>query len=307
MKRKIKLSMALLAPLLMGCQYNGLNEEPITYISPEIEETSDLEPIEIYEINPTPWPDVTFWEGLNTTLEEMTAVNRGVIAVSFLCLTTGTEISIDGDDLFFGASLAKLPRLMRIAEMVAEGELSWEQEIELRWENIAFAGGTGILQGGIREGDTRTIDELVRLTAVYSDNIAYWMLSSHTVSLENRIYDVFNHYFPNEETDGTNHFSANQMTRLLQILYNGLADIEGYERIFDYYLNSTFEERLKTPQTRGKVAQVIGSNGPYYHGVGIFIGEWPYVLSVMTHGRYFYVEYIGEISDKVWEIMQTLN
>jgi len=245
-----------------------------------------------------------FFATLSAKLQYETDRVQGRVGISFLCLTTGEQISINGDDLFFGASLAKLPRLMRIAELVEAGAFTWDHAIEYRSENIFFAGGTGILRGNIQNGDTRTVGELTRLAAVYSDNIAYWMLSNYTVALENRIQDVFDRYLPEEITGGENRFSPNHMAAILNILYNGLDQIEAYRVIYQHYLNSSFRYRLYTAQTSGYVAHVIGSNGAYIHDAGIFSGANPYILTVMTYGVYTAELYISHVSNMVWETMK---
>ena len=230
----------------------------------------------------------------------------GRIGISFKCLTTHRQISIGGDQLFFGASTVKLPTHMIIAEMIDDGLLTWDYQVTYT-ENY-FLAGTGSLQFSVQEGDSFSVAELLRLSIMESDNIAHWMLvdlftptavNLTTSTMTERISMIFERYLAGETTDGTNHFSPDHLVTILSILYEGRTEIAGYERTFQY-MQETFKYRLYTSYTSGFVAHTTGTMDPYFHDVGIFFGDSPYILAVMTHQVEGAVNYISTVSDLVW-------
>ena len=247
-----------------------------------------------------------FFEALITALQNSVDAQGGRIGISFLCLTSSRQISIGGESRFLGASTSKLPAHMIIAEMIEEGQLSWDQTV--RYEQEHFEGGTGILQHHIRVGNSFPIYELLRLSIVYSDNIAHRMLTSLFTSAHlERHHDIYRRYFPGEITEGTNHYSPNQMVRLLSILHEGKDEIEGYARIYQHMRETSFQHSLYTPYTRDHLAHTIGTNDPYFHDVGIFSTERPYILAVMTYRVEDAMNYIGSVSNLVWLFMSNFG
>ena len=247
-----------------------------------------------------------FFEALRTELQRSVSNNGGHIGISFYCLTTGGHISINGDQLFFGASTSKFPTSLMIADMIEEGVLSWDQQVS--YQPHYYEGGTGVLQQRVRVGDSYPIDQLMKLTLVESDNIAHRMLSSlFTSTHETRVKYIFNRYLPSEQTDGTNHFTPNQMTKMLATLYNGKEENSSYAKIYEHMSSSIYHSFLNTPATRNHIAHKIGLNGAYYNDIGIFSARYPYILVVMTYQVPDPIGYIGRVSDLVWSLNDRLR
>lgn len=243
-----------------------------------------------------------YFEQLHLRLEQLISQNQGTIGISYIDMTTGETVSINGSQMFLGASTNKVPMAMRIADLVYEGKLSWEQKIT--YEQSDFEGGTGVLQGRIHVGDEFTIAQLLRYSIVYSDNIAKNMLFRMIAPSANEvIQNFYDTYLPEKQHKAIgNHFSSDVLARFLKVLYKGRGKNPGYQTIYEYMQQTIFQDRLMTPQTKGYVAHKIGQNGSYVHDMGLFSGEYPYVLVVMTNGTPHAKELISEISNLVWSM-----
>ena len=236
---------------------------------------------------------------IETALRRMQA-GRNNIGISYLCLTTGRRISVNGGRVFNAASTSKLPTHMMVAEAVHEGRASWNDRIT--FTEADREGGTGILQGSIRAGDLVETRRLLELSIRHSDNIAHNMLSRrYTGQGATRRRAFFARYLPGQRVEEANRLSPNQLTTMLRILYDGQNEIPGYRTIMSHMSNTAWRDRLYTPRTRNHLSHIIGSFGGYVHDAGIFhLDDHPYVLTVMTNG--VGGRFISDVSDEVFRI-----
>lgn len=253
---------------------------------------------------------IVFYAELEIMLQELARSQNGLVGISYYCLTTGYQIAVNGDALFNSASTIKLPTHMLIAEAVHMGDLSWFQP--LIYDQSDWLGGSGILQKRVYPGMQLTLYETMRYSIVYSDNIAHRMLTRALIpgfvhdkgGLDNEEMEltmtIFNRYLPETTPSGKMLLSPNQLTTIFRTLYHGRNQIAGYEIIFDYMMNTSWQDRFKTALTSGYVAHTPGWNYPYSHDSGIFFTSHPYVLVVMTEE--VESEFITKIGDLVFNL-----
>lgn len=251
-----------------------------------------------------------FYLALEVMLRELVAEQDGKIGISYYCLTTGHQIAINGDALFNSASTIKLPTHMLVAEAVEAGKLSWFQR--LIYDQSYWLGGSGMLKNRVYSGMQLTLYETLRYSITYSDNIAHRMLTRALIpdfvhgdgGLDNTqmvlTTAIFNRYLPESTPSGKMLLSPNQLTVIFRTLYQGRNDIAGYEIIFDYMMNTSWQDRFKTDLTSGYVAHTPGWNHPYSHDSGIFFTRHPYILVVMTEAMG--AEIISQIGDQVFNL-----
>jgi beta-lactamase class A len=84
-------------------------------------------------------------------------------------LDTGAEFSLHADERVRTASTIKLPVLCALFDLVAQGQLRWDEKLTLRQEDIVS--GSGILQE-LSAGLVLNLRDLSRLMMVVSDNTA---------------------------------------------------------------------------------------------------------------------------------------
>lgn len=84
-------------------------------------------------------------------------------------LESGREEARNADERVRAASTIKLPILAAVFDLAARGELSWDERLPLRREDIVS--GSGVLRE-FTPGESFRLDDLVRLMIVVSDNTA---------------------------------------------------------------------------------------------------------------------------------------
>jgi beta-lactamase class A len=84
-------------------------------------------------------------------------------------LDTGAEFGLHADERVRTASTIKLPVLCALFDLVAQGQLRWDEKLTLRQEDIVS--GSGILQE-LSAGLVLNLRDLSRLMMVVSDNTA---------------------------------------------------------------------------------------------------------------------------------------
>ena len=258
---------------------------------------------------------LNFYRELEIILQELADAQNGLVGISYFCLTSGHQIVVNGDALFNSASTIKLPTHMMVAEAVEMGHLSWFQP--LTYDASYWLGGSGILQKRVYPGMQLTLYEAMRYSIAYSDNIAHRMLTRALLpgfvhgkgGLDNDEMQlttaIFNRYLPNQAPSGKMLLSPNQLTTIFQALYDGREQIVGYEIIFDYMMNTSWQDRFKTTLTSGYVAHTPGWNHPYSHDSGIFFTSHPYILVVMTDE--VDASFISKIGDLVFNLHRKME
>ena len=239
-------------------------------------------------------------DDLEIMLQEMVATRGGdQIGISYLCLTTGRQISINGDQFFNAASTSKLPTHMMVADDVHHGRITWNSSVT--FTSADYESGTGILQHSIQVGDAITASQLLELSITHSDNIAHHMLArGFTGQGQARRNAFFSRYLPGQTPPTNNSLTTDQLMTLLQILYEGRYHIEGYEIIIEHMSNTTWNDRLYTDMTADHLSHIIGTFYGYTHDAGIFHLEHPYILVVMTNG--IGTSFISDVSDAVFAL-----
>ena len=115
-------------------------------------------------------PDYT---KLKAQLDSYIKTRPGEVSVYVKDLETGKTLNIESDKVYVAASTIKLPLILYVYELAAQGQIDLNKKLTYTPEY--YAQGTGILQGN-PVGGQYTIRELSRLSIEYSDNVAWKML-----------------------------------------------------------------------------------------------------------------------------------
>ena len=274
-KKMIIFSLLILIGVIIGSEKTEIYGKFKTKNKFEISEDREVE--QVYD---NKFEDIV--ETLNVMSEEQ-GRNIGIYYYNF---DTDESYGINEDTEFVSASLKKLAMVMQILDKVQIGELSLDTEIEYMSKED-YADGTGTLQFEDFISK-RTIKELVDLSIVESDNIAYNML--------NRVCDyTLLDYISNilEESiakDEYTKLTAKQTFKLLNRLYTNPTGNEYYEEVLELMKITAFNDRLDKNIPTDKVAHKIGSYFRYYHDAGIIYAKETYALVILTKD-------IGELSN----------
>lgn len=114
-------------------------------------------------------------EELETVVREWNDATYGVF---FKDLESGDSFGINENEPITAASTVKLPVVLYLNELIASGELDWDNKVKYDsatdWQD-----GAGILQFTARDKDAFSLRVLANLAITISDNIAYKMLTRH--------------------------------------------------------------------------------------------------------------------------------
>ena len=102
-------------------------------------------------------------------LEDRVEGYDGVAGVYVRDLDGGYGYGVRADETFFSASIIKVPVMVAVYRKVEQGDLSFDQEVELKEED--WAAGAGWLQWE-EAGTEQTVGDLLLLMMTQSDNVA---------------------------------------------------------------------------------------------------------------------------------------
>lgn len=242
----------------------------------------------------------SFYANIYGTINKAATTFNGKIGITYIDLTTGKKIAVNGEQRFLSASTIKVPLAMMIADKVANGELKWEDQLIYK-EKDDYEEGTGIIVNNIQPSySLRTLQEY---SIVYSDNIA-----------KNMLYDTFGgdkagkkaitqHFFQRDTDPENTELSPNEAAEVLTQLFQEKTTNTEYQTIYDYMKQTVFHERMDTATTSGKVAHKIGSYDNFIHDIGILETDHPFILTIYTDGKNG-SSVISDLTDQLWNLQQ---
>src|SRR5215813_8601932 len=106
---------------------------------------------------------------LQSRLQELADAFPGVIGVAARDITTGEEVSVNGDRIFPMASVYKVPIMVEVFRQIEAKKFSLDDRIELGDEHRTLGSGAlTLLSNGLKP----TVKDLITLMIVLSDNEA---------------------------------------------------------------------------------------------------------------------------------------
>lgn len=217
------------------------------------------------------------------------------IGLIYYDLTTSEDISINESKEFIAASTYKVGLNLLFYYLANIGQVDLNEYIDFTWED--YEEGTGILQT-YSYLDSFTIQELLDLSLIYSDNIATNMLGrylgDHT-KVRELLYEVLNINFPTNE----NIITANIENEILKYIYLN-RDNHNFSHMIDILTQTEFHDRLDLYIPQEIVAHKIGTYDTNIHDVGIILTDSPYILSIYTNNIENAEEKIALISKAIY-------
>lgn len=246
-------------------------------------------------------PSLTaFYEKIEQSMKNARDSFNGDVGMTYVDLTTGKQISVNGTQEFYSASTIKVPLAMMIADKVQAGELKWDDQLVYN-EKEDYEDGTGIIINNIQP--TYSVRTLQEYNIIYSDNIAKNMLYGTFGDDVKAKKALYAHFLQKETQWDDAKFTSEDAAKILKILYDEKATNSEYQKIYDYMKNTVFHERMDTPTTSGKVAHKIGSYAGFLHDIGILETEHPFILTVFTNGQTNEgISFIASVTDQLWTI-----
>ncbi|MGQ9755315.1 MAG: serine hydrolase [Desulfotomaculales bacterium] len=204
--------------------------------------------------------------------------------VYFADINANAVFGIDESKPFPAASTVKLPVVLYLNTLAAEGKVDWQEKVAYQ-PATDFQEGCGILRHHAKEGDAFSLRTLATLAITLSDNVAYRMLLrrlglqrvAHFMrSLGGRVV------FPRGQNVTT---AADMGAYLWGLLHFTARHGRLGERLLDDLAHTIYHVGLpgELPK-RALVAHKEGEIAGVANDVGIVFGERPYILAVLTRG-----------------------
>ena len=275
-----------------------LNQDKIAKYNVDIINKEPLEPI-VYENVPTYLYEYVECLNNGLTQEELSGeiLNRiqrlnsvfnhkkNAVGFEYEDLNTGFSLAIRPETKIFAASTTKAPLAIYAYKLVDEGKL--DLNARYTYTPDFYATGTGIIKNSAFY-TTYTLKELLDYSIIYSDNIAYIMLSSIVSKNDTRKYF--------EEKGAKNLFNSYNYSGLYQ-MFGEITPNDGnvyMKELYKYALNNTDNSNNLVNSfkmaslnnimevTGIPVAHKYGWTSEYVSDMALVFDENPYVLTITT-------------------------
>lgn len=214
-------------------------------------------------------------------------------------LYTGESFEYRADDVFVAASTIKVPMAMYTIDQALAGQVSLDKKLRYKSEQD-FEGGSGSIQHSIEEGDTFSVDRLLRLAIQESDNIAtnmifrYWHERPEGVSLSTRMNLAFGMQY-----DGQASVTPRQMANVIERLYLSQESNPYYETLKAVMELTTFDDYATKLLPDGIYAHKYGTYADYTNDIGIVYADQPYIFSIYAKNLPNPSEILSELGERM--------
>jgi len=144
-----------------------------------------------------------------------------------------------------------------------------------------------------------SIQELLDLSLIYSDNIATNMLGrflgGHT-NARKLLYNILDVDYDYSD----NIITAEIESKILKYVYDHTDD-DDFSHMIDMLTQTQFHDRLDKYLEQDIVAHKVGNYDTYIHDVGIILTDYPYILAIYTNNIENAEEKRGQISKAIYE------
>jgi beta-lactamase class A len=262
-------------------------------------------------------------EGIDKEIEtytnkEETDGNAEGISIFFRDLDTRRWFGVNENTNFYPASLAKLPIAMMIYKAAEVNKKILGLELPIAEKDISLNNDQHyVLKSSLETGKSYSVQELVKVMLIYSDNAPVNPLLEASATLREPIFSDLGIYtMPSENTPGRWNITSKNYSNLFRILYNASYLRPEYsDAILKQLSESTFRNALaagvpddiRVAHKFGETSTQDGPNGKtsvILNDCGIvYKKDAPYILCIMTRGeKHEELErIIREISEKVYQ------
>lgn len=234
-----------------------------------------------------------FRETLEKAVREK--VNNKLIrtmSVYFRDLNNGPSFGINEDEIFYPASLLKVPLMMGFFDEAQRNPWILEKKVKYEGDRTDYNLREYIKPAVYAEyGKTYTVDELLSLMIIHSDNNAAIMLGNIGWAYTKRVYSSFG--LPQLNEMGSEYpISVKNYAMFFRVLYNAsFLNADMSNRALNLLASDNFMRGIEAGVPKGvRVANKFGERSMgeerQFHDCGIvYYPGYPYLLCVMTKGN----------------------
>ncbi len=229
-------------------------------------------------------------EGLRDALEQAVEAHSGAYAVTCASADGSWSVDVSGDKPFVSASIIKLAILGTLLDQAQSGALSLDDSVTVSPSDIV--GGTGVIQTS-GAGESYTYRQLAAYMIQDSDNIATNLIIdavgmpavNEYASEIGLTQTVLNRRMMDFAAGDENYTSANDVARMLQLIYQGkLVSSDMSEFALDLLKGQHDDTGLLEGLPAGSVfAHKTGTLDGVFNDGGIALAPNPYVIVVLSN------------------------
>lgn len=220
------------------------------------------------------------YAALESKLKKYISKYNCQFGIYFVDLESGSEFGINAEEEYFAASTFKIPLNLYVYDRIREGIIDADTTLEYAEED--YEGGAGIIWSRESYGKTYTVRELLRLSIVYSDNVAVNMLLRYVgkENVKNYMREMGGIVVDDKKNLSCPRDMALYLKKVYELSENG--DPLGKELVRNM-VNTKFYDRLPVLLPKNvKIAHKTGNLIGVVHDVGIVYAKRPYIIVVMT-------------------------
>ncbi|MFJ5772006.1 serine hydrolase [Psychrobacillus sp. NPDC093180] len=259
-------------------------------------------------------------------INQLIEQSKGIWGIVIEDLDGGERWKLNGDELFYAASVIKVPIMVAVFSAVERGEISLTDEIILKEDD--FVGGSGVIQH-LTPGTALSICDIVMLMIIQSDNTATNILID-LVGVEPIVQTMkeagmekstfYNKLMMNNpRPKGYNQITANDIGKLLKLMSTGkLVSEEASKQMIaimkKQQIKDCLPEKLPSPysnfnngMTPWELAHKTGWIPGTRHDVGIFyIGQRKLIATVLSKEEDDLVskQVLAQIGEEIYTYLQ---
>ena len=228
-------------------------------------------------------------EGLRDALEQAVEAHSGAYAVACASADGSWSVDVSGDKPFVSASIIKLAILGTLLDQAQSGVLSLDDMVTVSPSDMV--GGTGVIQAS-GAGGSYTYRQLAAYMIQDSDNIATNLIIdavgmpavNEYASEIGLTQTVLNRRMMDFAAGDENYTSANDVARMLQLIYQGkLVSPDMSESALDLLKGQHDDAGLLEGLPAGSVfAHKTGTLDGVFNDGGIALAPNPYVMVVLS-------------------------
>lgn len=228
-------------------------------------------------------------EGLRDALEQAVEAHSGAYAVTCASADGSWSVDVNGDKPFVSASIIKLAILGTLLDQAQSGVLSLDGTVTVSPSDIV--GGTGVIQAS-GAGESYTYRQLAAYMIQDSDNVATNLIIdavgmpavNEYASEIGLTQTMLNRRMMDFAAGEENYMSANDVARMLQLIYQGkLVSSDMSEFTLDLLKGQHDDAGLLKGLPVGSVfAHKTGTLDGVFNDGGITLAPNPYVMVVLS-------------------------
>lgn len=244
-------------------------------------------------------------ESLKTKLLDI--IGDKDVSLSFYNFNSFQEFDINGDEMYFAASVSKIHTVMNLYDYAYENNIDLKQ-VKVKYISSDFQGGSGILQGvSDLKNKSYSLDYLAEISIRYSDNIARNMINRYMSSRRSTV-SYYKQIVGSDNVLSQKNYlmSANWAVKIMKKLYFNEDENPFYNKLIYDMKNTASSSNIAEYIDYDKVAHKIGlmnMNGYLYsNDAAIIYSDSEYILTVFTKSKMT----TDEASDLIGRISQTI-